>query len=76
MATDIMLNYGTCPCHGRYQNHLLEMRMTVGDKVIVLADVPLGACPLCGSRVYKVGILERIESLLKRGGERPVPGGG
>ena len=76
MAIDTMLNYGTCPCSGRYENRLVEVRMTVGGKVIVLADVPQGTCPLCGSRVYKVEILERIESLLKEGGERPGQRGG
>ena len=70
MATDTMFNYGTCLCRGQYQNRLVEVRMTVGGKIIVLADVPQGACPICNSRVYKVEILERIESLMKRGGER------
>jgi YgiT-type zinc finger domain-containing protein len=71
MATDTMLNYGTCPCGGQYQNRLVEVRMTVGGKLIVPADVPQGACPLCGSRIYKLEILEQIESLMKGGDERP-----
>jgi hypothetical protein len=71
MATDTTLNYGTCPCGGQYQNRLVEVRVTVGGKVTALADVPQGACPLRGSRVYKVEILGRIESLMKGGDERP-----
>lgn len=39
--------------------------MTVNNKVVVLTNVPQGACPLCGSRVYKPEVLERIESLMK-----------
>ena len=61
-------DYGRCPCSGAYDNRFVEVRMTVASKVVVLTDVPQGACPLCGSRVYKAEVLERIESLMK--GER------
>jgi hypothetical protein len=46
--------------------------MTVGDDAepIVLADVPQGACPVCGSRVYKAAMLERVEGLMH---ELPSP---
>ncbi len=56
--------YGTCPCTGKYESRTVEVRMTVGGKAVVLSDVPQGACPLCGSRVYKAEVLERIESLM------------
>lgn len=55
--------YGRCPCTGEYENRAVEVRMTVGSEVVVLNDVPQGACPLCGSRVYKAEVLERIEAL-------------
>jgi hypothetical protein len=58
-------DYGRCPCGGVYDNRVVEVRMTVGDKPIVLTDVPQGACPLCGSRVYKAGVLEGIEALMR-----------
>jgi YgiT-type zinc finger domain-containing protein len=58
-------DYGRCPCTGQYEHRFVEVRMTVQGKVVVLTDVPQGACPLCGSRVYKAEILERIESLMK-----------
>jgi hypothetical protein len=58
MATDTMIGYGTCPCRGQYQNRLVEVRMTVGGKVIMPADVPQGAYPLCDTRVYKLETLE------------------
>lgn len=57
--------YGRCPCRGSYANRYVEVRLTVGGKVVVLTDVPQGACPNCGSRVYKAEVLERIESLTK-----------
>jgi YgiT-type zinc finger domain-containing protein len=58
-------DYGRCPCSGSYENRFVEVRMTVQGKVVVLTNVPQGACPLCGSRVYKAEVLERIESLMK-----------
>jgi YgiT-type zinc finger domain-containing protein len=57
--------YGRCPCSGQYEQRYVEVRMTVNGKVVVLTDVPQGACPNCGSRVYKAEVLERIESLMK-----------
>jgi sulfoacetaldehyde acetyltransferase len=48
-----------------YDNRFVEVRLTVSGKVVVLTDVPQGACPNCGSRVYKAEVLERIESLMK-----------
>jgi YgiT-type zinc finger domain-containing protein len=57
--------YGRCPCRGVYENRAVEVRLRVNGKVIVLTDVPQGACPNCGSRVYKGDTLERIESLMK-----------
>jgi YgiT-type zinc finger domain-containing protein len=58
-------DYGRCPCSGVYDNRAVEVRLTVEGKVVVLTAVPQGACPNCGSRVYKAEVLERIESLMK-----------
>jgi hypothetical protein len=41
--------------------------MTVRGEPVVLTDVPQGACPICGSRVYKTEVLERIEALYHQG---------
>jgi hypothetical protein len=46
--------------------------MTVDDEVVLLADVPQGACPICGSRVYKAGVLAGIEAVM-RGAPAPLP---
>ncbi len=62
-----MYDYGLCPCGGQYKNHTVEVRKTVKGKVVVLTESQ-GKCPLCGSRIYKAEVLERIESLMK--GER------
>lgn len=68
------LDYGRCPCSGVYERKFVEVRMNVGNRVVVLTGVPQGACRQCGSRVYKTDILERIESLMK--GERFLVGVG
>jgi YgiT-type zinc finger domain-containing protein len=65
MADYARKDYGRCPCGGQYENRAVEVRMTVNEKIVVLTDVPQGACPNCGSRVYKAETLERIESLMK-----------
>jgi YgiT-type zinc finger domain-containing protein len=56
--------YGRCPCSGVYEDRYVEVRMTVAGQVVVLANVPQGACPLCGSRVYKAAVLESIERVM------------
>jgi YgiT-type zinc finger domain-containing protein len=58
--------YGKCPCGGVYETRLVDIRMTVGEQLVVLTDISQGACPHCGSRVYKAVTLERIESLMKK----------
>lgn len=60
-------DYGRCPCTGLYQRRFVEVRMNVKGKAVVLSNVPQGACPQCGSRVYKAEVLERLEGLMKGG---------
>ena len=71
MALPSASDYGRCPCSGVYERRTVEVRMTVAGEPIVLTDVPQGACPLCGSRVYKAGVLESIEAIMRG---RPGPG--
>jgi len=60
------VEYGDCPCSGTYEQRRVEVRITSADgELSVLSDVPQGACPICGSRVYKAQILAAIESLLR-----------
>jgi hypothetical protein len=49
-----------------YEERYVEVRMTVEGKPIVLTNVPQGACPLCGSRIYKASILESIEAIMRK----------
>jgi len=58
--------YGTCPCGGKYKTRQVEVRTTIGSKLVILNEVPQGACPQCGSRVYKAEVLARVETFLIR----------
>jgi YgiT-type zinc finger domain-containing protein len=62
--TTLPIDYGRCPCSGKYENRTVEVRVTVGSRPVVLKDIPQGVCPICGSRVYKSEVLERLESLM------------
>jgi len=66
MTLPAAIDYGVCPCGGgRYEQRGVEVRMNVGGRSVVLANVPQGACRVCGSRVYKADVLERIESTMR-----------
>jgi YgiT-type zinc finger domain-containing protein len=56
--------YGRCPCSGFYEERRVEVTSRVAGQVVVVRDVPQGACPTCGSRVYKAAILDAIEGLV------------
>jgi len=64
MITSKVVQYGPCPCRGQFENRQVEIRMTLETGTVHLNDVPQGACPVCGSRVYKAEVLERIEAMM------------
>jgi hypothetical protein len=59
-----MLDFGRCPCGGVYEERSVEIRMTAADGPRVFEAVPQGACPVCGSRVYKALLLDVIEHVM------------
>jgi hypothetical protein len=69
MAVDGDSQYGACPCSGAYEQRWVEVRFSAKQPPVVLTNVPQGACPLCGSRVYKRHVLEYVEALMRW--ERP-----
>lgn len=69
MALPPTSDFGPCPCGGVFERRTVEVRMTVEGEMIVIEDVPQGACPVCGSRVYKARVLEEIEATMR--GDRP-----
>jgi len=57
-------DFGRCPCDHDYANRVVEVKLA--SMTSPLSDVPQGACPACGGRVYKVETLRRIEALFRR----------
>lgn len=64
MQASVDVQYGTCPCGGRFDSREVDIHIARpgGESPLVLAGVPQGVCPKCGSRVYKVHVLQYIES--------------
>ena len=58
-------SFGHCPCGGQYDARSVEVRMNVDGEQLVLEDIPQGACPDCGSRVYKAYVLEELEAMYR-----------
>ena len=59
------ISYGRCACSGWFESRLVEVRPVVGGEPVVLKNVPQGACPLCGSRVYKADVLRMVEAAMR-----------
>jgi YgiT-type zinc finger domain-containing protein len=73
MALPPKSEFGPCPCGGHFEPRTVEVKMTVHGETIVIQDVPQGACPVCGSRVYKARVLEEIEATMRATMPRPIP---
>ncbi|MDC0709695.1 hypothetical protein POL68_14580 [Stigmatella sp. ncwal1] len=58
-------DYGQCPCTGQYVQHLIEVEMAVASRTVVLTNIPQGECTVCSSQVYKMQIMERLETLMR-----------
>ena len=66
------IDFGKCPCGGGpYQQKTVEVRSTMPERRFELTNVPQGACEACGSRVYKLDTLRRIEAVMR--GDRTDP---
>ncbi len=61
--TSLTLDYGKCRCAGQLESRSVEIRMTLEHGLVALTNVPQGACPVCGSRVYKAWVLQCIEGV-------------
>ena len=52
-----------CPCGGTYEDRQVNVTMTA--ERIVVGPLPQRTCPECGTRVYRLDVLQRIESIFK-----------
>lgn len=71
MLLDLLNDYGSCPCSGRYDVRQVEVRMATGSGTLELRSVPQGACGRCGGRVYKLADLAALEGMMKDRWMRP-----
>ena len=58
-------DFEKCPCGGRFDTRLVEVRMTSRDGPVTLNDIPQGVCGNCGSRVYRRATLTQIEAVYR-----------
>ena len=65
--------YGPCGCGSYFEHRWVEVSTVVAEERVVLTDVPQGACPSCGSRVFKAEILEMIDAIVA--GQLPLSAG-
>ena len=59
--------YGRCSCGGAFAARVVQVNMSPGSEQVSVSGVPQGACPICGSRVYKVNILAGLEEMFRGG---------
>lgn len=60
------IDYGECWCENPLEGVLVEIRVKVKDRIVVLQEVPQGVCAECGIKVFKPDTLDRAESLFRR----------
>lgn len=64
---------GRCPCGGEFADRWVDVRLAAEEPpdadrslpALELDGVAQGVCSSCGSRVYHVSVLNRIEQALK-----------
>ena len=63
MPLSRVFDYGTCPCGGEHNSGMIPVTIHRAAGEPIVLSVPQGTCPLCGSRVYKAQVLERVEAI-------------
>ena len=57
-------HFGRCPCGGSYEHKWVQVTFRAESGTLPLNDVSQGACPDCGSRVYKCSVLRELEAVM------------
>ncbi len=58
---------GKCPlCGGEIHDGIMAAPFFIGDKIIVIKDVPAEVCADCGESYMKSSVVGRVEMLLDR----------
>ena len=62
-------------CDGRIVEKTIDLPRKVGDKYVLIQDVPVGICSECGTRYYAANVLKTIEEITcgRWQAEREIP---
>jgi YgiT-type zinc finger domain-containing protein len=62
-------------CKGPIVEKIIDLPRKVGNKYVLIRNVPVGVCKKCGTKYYAANILKTIESSVcgRRKAERKIP---
>jgi YgiT-type zinc finger domain-containing protein len=49
-------------CNGPIVEKIIDLPRKVGDKYVLIKNVPVGVCKKCGTKYYAANVLKSIES--------------
>lgn len=59
-------NYGNCDmCGAQMEEKLIKQDFWIRDELIVIENVPAGACPQCGEKIVKSDVGHLLSDLIK-----------
>ena len=57
-------------CNGPIVGKIIDLPRKVGEKYVLIRNVPVGVCKKCGTKYYAANVLKTIESSV-RGRRKP-----
>ncbi len=52
-------------CDGLIVEKIVDLPRKVGEKYILIQDVPVGVCTECGTRYYAANVLKTMEEIVR-----------
>jgi YgiT-type zinc finger domain-containing protein len=52
-------------CNGLIVEKIIDLPRKVGEKYILIQDVPAGVCAECGARYYTANVLKTMEEIVR-----------
>jgi YgiT-type zinc finger domain-containing protein len=62
-------------CNGQIVEKVIDLPRKVGDRYILIRNVPVGVCKRCGTKYYSANVLKTIKSSVRgrRKAESKIP---
>ena len=62
-------------CDGPIVEKIVDLPRKMGEKYVLIKDVPVGVCKECGTRYYSANVLKNIDTITqgRRKAEREIP---